>query len=58
MNNNCFGELQYFRTIAYNYLKNFSHHFTTEMRDLVIFSSTVELQYRKVDIEWRKYLLH
>jgi biopolymer transport protein TolQ len=38
--------------IAYNYLKNLSHHFTTEMRDFSHFLlSTVELQYRKVDIE-------
>ncbi|CCB88006.1 MAG: MotA/TolQ/ExbB proton channel family protein [Simkania sp.] len=38
--------------IAYNYLKNLSSHFTTEMRDFSHFLlSTVELQYRKVDIE-------
>lgn len=38
--------------IAYNYLKNLSHCFTTEMCDFSHFLlSTVELQYRKVDIE-------
>lgn len=38
--------------ISYNYLKNLSRHFTTEMRDFSHFLlSTVELQYRKVDIE-------
>lgn len=38
--------------IAYNYLKNACRHFTTEMRDFSHFLlSTVELQYRKVDVE-------
>jgi len=38
--------------IAYNYLKNLSRHFTTEMRDFSHFLlSSIELQYRKVDVE-------
>jgi len=38
--------------VAYSYLKNLSRHFTTEMRDFSHFLlSTVELQYRKVDVE-------
>jgi len=38
--------------ITYNYLKNVSRHFTTEMQDFShLLLSTVELQYRKVDID-------
>ena len=37
--------------IAYSYLKNLSRHFTMEMHDFSHFLlSTVELQYRKVDV--------
>lgn len=37
--------------IAYSYLKNLSRHYTTEMHDFSHFLlSTVELQYRKVDV--------
>lgn len=37
--------------IAYSYLRNSSRHFTTEMHDFSQFLlSTVELQYRKVDL--------
>jgi biopolymer transport protein TolQ len=38
--------------IGYNYLKNTSRHFTSEMYDFSHFLlSTVELQYRKVDVD-------
>lgn len=38
--------------VAYNYLKNITSYFTTEMRDFSQFLlSTVELQYRKVDVD-------
>jgi len=38
--------------IAYNYLKNLSRRFTTEMCDFSHFLlSTIELQYRKVDLK-------
>ena len=38
--------------IAYNYLKNLSRHFEIEMQDFSHFLlSTVELQYRQVDLE-------
>ncbi len=38
--------------IAYNYLKNLTRHFFTQMQEFSHFLlSTVELQYRKVDVE-------